>query len=114
MVRKKPKHHVKKKGSITMATYEDMAPIISGAGIAQNAVVTYFENIPEAPAPTPDPEITSQKIVALANIRFEAAGIEKRNGLVNVAREVGLTVAQCKSIPAEIDTLFGAWSASLG
>lgn len=95
-----------------MATYEEMAPIISGAGIAQNAVVTYFENIPAAPEPTPDPAITSQKIVALANIRFEPAGIERRNGLAKVAQEIGLTVAQCKSILAEIDVLFGAWSAS--
>lgn len=94
-----------------MATYEELAPIISGTGITRNQVETYFENLPEPPSPPSPPEITSAKIVAMANIYFEPVGIEKRNGLLKVAQEVGLWPSQCKSIIAEIEALFGVWSA---
>jgi hypothetical protein len=94
-----------------MATYEELAPIISGTGITRAQVETYFEGLPEPPVPPTPPEITSAKIVALANIYFEPRGIEKRNGLLKVAKEVGLWPSQCRTIIAEIQTLFGVWSA---
>lgn len=92
-----------------MATYQELAPIISGTGITRAAVETYFENLPQPPEPTPDPVITAPKIQALANIYFTPHGIENANGLAKVARTVGLTEAQCKAIIKEIETLYGVW-----
>lgn len=92
-----------------MATYAELAPIISGTGITRNQVETYFENLPDPPDPPTPPTITSSKVVDLANIYFEASGVEKRGGLRQVAIEVGLWVSQCKAIIDEIKVLKVVW-----
>lgn len=95
-------------------SYSTLAPIISGVGIAQNSVDTYFDNLEEPTPSLPPPEITSQKIVALANIYFEdgqvGKGVTTRNGLIHVARIVDLTVSQVKMIISEFNRLYAAWS----
>ncbi len=93
-----------------MSTFQELAPIISGVGIARSAVENYFSNIPEAPEPQPEPTITQAKIVLVANMRFDGLrGIEKNGGIDAMAKAVNLTARQVKSILKEIEVLFASW-----
>ena len=93
-----------------MATYEEIAPIISGAGISRSSVENYFESLPEATSPPEPPEITTNKIVAVADAYLET-GIEASGGLLKIATQAKLTVSQVKSIIREIDKLKSIWEA---
>ena len=91
-----------------MATYTEMAPIISGVGIGSSAVINYFENLPVPPAPPEDPEITVAKIVILADLYFA----EESTGLTALARAASLNKSQVKAIINELQVLYGFWLSS--
>lgn len=88
-----------------MTTYVEMAPIISGVGIGSAAVINYFENLPEPPNPPEDPEITTAKIVILADLYFAEESI----GLTALARASSLNKSQVKAIISELQVLYSAW-----
>lgn len=90
-------------------SYSDLAPIISGAGISQNQVENYFNNLPTQPEPQPEPIITVQKIQALANIYYNGDDLANHGGLKQVASDVGLSTDQAKLLIQEFDKLFAAW-----
>ena len=93
--------------------FADISPILASVGITNANVTNYFSNLPEPTEPTPLPEITKAKCVAVADKYFEDGkmNFDKHNGYLSVAQEVGLTVGQVKSIVAEIQNLYGIWSA---
>lgn len=91
-----------------MATYAEMAPIIEGAGIGQGAVDNYFETLPADPVPEPDPTITQQKIVEVADA-YLVVGIEASNGIGGIAKTTGLLREQVKAIIDELVVLKAYW-----
>lgn len=85
---------------------QELAPTIASVGITQTQVNTYFDNLPDPkPDPVP-PEITKEKVVALADLVFDGRnGVEKHGGYGNLAVEVGLTKSQVKTLVAEMNAL---------
>lgn len=93
-----------------MATYAEIAPLISGTGITKTAVETYFSNLPEPMQAPEPPAITKAKVQALANKVYDGLdGIAKHGGMVTIAREIGLSPSQVKQLINEMNMLKAAW-----
>jgi hypothetical protein len=91
-----------------MATYEEIAPMISTAGITLTQIDNYIANIEEPtqpPEPTPP---TAQQCKNVADAYF--GRIDKFGGIRNVAWGNSLTIEQVKTIIAEIKAVV-AWRA---
>ena len=93
--------------------WEDIAPILNSVGVTQEQTETFFENnAPDPPAYTP-PEITKQKVVAIAQVMFDGVhqnGIEHYpGGIARLAQDNKLTLGQARAIVDEIKRLFGLW-----
>lgn len=95
-----------------MSTFAELAPIISGAGITKTQADNYFANIPEKPAPQPDPTITKAKIVTIANALYKGGGIEGAGGIKKLASDAELNVSQVKQIIKELEVLHSEYKSA--
>lgn len=81
--------------------YADIAPIANSLGIQQSAAVVYFDAIPAPTAPQPDPVMTKEKYIAVADCVY-VESIEANNGVRGIAAKVNLTVQQVNEVIAEL------------
>ena len=91
-----------------MATYKEIAPTIFNK-ITRTKIESHFSIPDNTPMPIKKLPITEEKIEALIDIYLDPHGIEKRNGLRKVAKEVGLTYRQCVTILNEIKAIKREW-----
>lgn len=92
-----------------MSTFQEIAPIVSGAGITQEGVENYFANIPVKPELQPEPEITKAKITAVADKYFSGKKLSEFGGIIQVASDAGLSPSQVKNIIQEFNKLYTVW-----
>jgi len=91
-----------------MATYPEIAPIISSTGTTKTSINDYFSNLPGLPEPPEPPVITKAKIVIIADA-YLIDGIEKSNGTQGIATKAGLLAWQVKAVIREIEALKSLW-----
>lgn len=93
--------------------FADLAPLADSLGITETQANNYFDNLPDPPAAPTLPKITKAKYVAVANKVFDGFnGIENNGGILQIAKDVGLTFNQVKKIVNELNQLKAAYDAA--
>ena len=85
-----------------MATYPEIAPILSGLGITKTLVNTALDSVPVPGDPAPLPNVTKSKATAVMNAYL---GTNTPKSFRNISREVGLKLSQVKEIVKEIEAV---------